>query len=90
MSEEQRSAAVSKAETMRIGLLLAEIREEQGLTQTVLAERLGVRQPNISQIEAGEEIQLSTLRRLIGAMGGRIAIKLPNREVVLETLEVGK
>lgn len=84
MPKERRQRIEKKADALRIGLLLAELRKERGLTQTQLAELLSVAQPSISQMEAGEEIQLSTLRRVLGAMGGRLSIQMPNREIVLE------
>ena len=45
-------------------------RTEHGLTQTKLAEMLGMRQPNIARLEAGEHTpSLDTLSRLSSGLG---------------------
>jgi len=46
------SAAITDVETL--GLVLREARLERGLTQAQLAERIGVRQSYIAQLEAGK------------------------------------
>lgn len=56
-------------------LTLADLRRSQGLTQTELAEMLGVSQPNVSKIEHGEEVHLSTLGGYIAALGGRLEVR---------------
>jgi len=56
-------------------LQLAELREARGVTQTHLAERLGVSQPNISKIEGKEDLYLSTLCYYIAALGGHLEVK---------------
>ena len=50
--------------------MLADLRRELDLTQVVVAERLEVTQANVSQIERGEDVRLSTLRRYVAALGG--------------------
>lgn len=52
------------------GLRLGELRNERGLTQVQLAERMGMTQENVSRIERAEDTQLSTIRRYIEALGG--------------------
>lgn len=44
-----------------IGALLANERERQGLSQGELARRLGVAQSNLSRIEHGADMRMSTL-----------------------------
>ena len=55
-------------------ILLTRLREERGLTQVVLAARMGVRQSTISGIERRDDVQFSTLRRVIEALGGKLEI----------------
>ncbi len=55
-------------------ILLTRLREERGLTQMELATRMGVRQSTISGIERRDDVQFSTLRRVIEALGGKLEI----------------
>ena len=62
------------------GLWLPALRCEAGLTQEQLAERLGVTQSWVSQIETQTDVRLSTLTAYIAALGGqlRLAAAFPN------------
>lgn len=55
---------------------LAELRKQQGLTQTDVAQQMGVSQRRVSQIERGkvDRSEVSTLRVYVEAIGGRVEI----------------
>jgi transcriptional regulator with XRE-family HTH domain len=55
---------------------LAEIRQACGLDQSALAERLGVSQSRISEIERGEldRVEIATIRGYVEALGGEVEI----------------
>jgi transcriptional regulator with XRE-family HTH domain len=55
-------------------ILISRLRERRGITQQELADRLGVRQATISGIEHRDDVQLSTLRRVIEALGGVLEV----------------
>ena len=55
-------------------VLLSRLRERRGVTQQELASRLGVRQATISGLERRHDLQLSTLRRVVEALGGTLQI----------------
>jgi DNA-binding XRE family transcriptional regulator len=58
-------------------------------TQADMAQALGVRQDTISRLEQRSDMLLSTMRRYVEAMGGRLdlVVKFPNRPgVVIEHL----
>jgi DNA-binding XRE family transcriptional regulator len=55
-------------------LALAEAREQRNVTQKEIAEMLGVTQANVSRIEREEDVYLSTLRRYVEALGGRLEV----------------
>ncbi|HGO5814811.1 TPA: helix-turn-helix domain-containing protein [Mannheimia haemolytica] len=59
---------------------LAMLREDLEISQKDLAKALGVSQPAIVQMEQrGNDIKLSTLKRYIEAMGGKLslAVQMP-------------
>lgn len=60
--------------TPPLPVLLSRLRERFGVTQQGLASRLGVRQSTVSGIERRQDIQLSTLHRVIEALGGKLEI----------------
>ncbi len=70
--------------TMRAALGLPELRRQAGLTQEQLAERLGVTQSWVSQIECESDVRLSTLVAYVAAVGGHVhlSVTLPDGGVV--------
>jgi DNA-binding XRE family transcriptional regulator len=53
---------------------LAEMRKKAGLTQTEVAEAMGVSQQRISAIESGAVAELATLGDYIRALGGELKV----------------
>jgi DNA-binding XRE family transcriptional regulator len=66
-------------------LALAEAREQRNVTQKDIAEILGVTQANVSRIEREEDVYLSTLRKYVEALGGRLEVSavFPDKTVSL-------
>jgi len=54
--------------------LLQQLRERMQVSQVAIAARLKVRQPTISKIERREDMNLSTLRRYVRALGGELQV----------------
>jgi ribosome-binding protein aMBF1 (putative translation factor) len=54
---------------------LAELRQSRGLSQAELAERVGVKQANISRIEGRDDLKVSTLVKVVEAMGATLSIR---------------
>jgi DNA-binding XRE family transcriptional regulator len=54
--------------------LLKQVREGRGLSQMQLAELLGIRQPTVSKMERRDDMNVSTLRRFVEAMGGHLKV----------------
>ena len=83
MTPEQLAQADAEAKGMLAEMLLAEIRKFMGLTQEELAGALGVTQPSLSKLENQDDMQVSTLRRLIEALGGQLELiaHLPSGDI---------
>jgi HTH-type transcriptional regulator/antitoxin HipB len=61
----------------KIGVILRQAREEAGLTQEELADRVGTRKTAISRIENhAEDIKLSTIQKVAKALGKSLEISL--------------
>jgi DNA-binding XRE family transcriptional regulator len=63
-------------EAFKLGIMLQELRKEQGLTQEKLAEKCGTTKNYISRIENdASDIRLSTLMRIIReGLGGHLTL----------------
>jgi DNA-binding XRE family transcriptional regulator len=74
--------AKARAREIQAEMLLAELRKLEGVTQMELAEKLGVKQPAVSQLEQQDDMQISTLQRIVKALGGilEITVRLPGGE----------
>ena len=81
------AAHVARMKTEERAWRLKEIREEQGVTQQELAERMAITQPTISALEAGslDRSGLATLESYIHALGGTLEVtaSFGDRKVVL-------
>lgn len=53
---------------------LQELRQARGLSQTLLAENLGIGQPAVAKMEKRTDMYISTLRSHIRAMGGELDV----------------
>lgn len=73
-SEEEREELRFDAAFEMAEMELGELREQRGLTQSEVAERMQTAQPRLSQIENSEDYYLSTLRRYIEALGGELEV----------------
>ena len=64
-------------EQFKIGVMLRNAREEAGLTQDDIAERLRTKKSAISRIENhAEDIRLSTLEKFAEAIGKRLSLRI--------------
>ena len=82
MSPQRRARNAAASRKIMAKLLLAELRQQSGMTQRQLATALGIKQPSVAQLEKQDDIQVSTLRKLIEALGGELdlVVRLPQGE----------
>jgi len=56
-----------------IGKRIAELRKERGVSQTQLADAIGMAQPNLANIEAGRySTTIDVLERIADALGAKL------------------
>jgi transcriptional regulator with XRE-family HTH domain len=63
-----------QTEALLAAIELNELRRARKLTQEQLAERLGIRQSNVSKLERRADMHVSTLRDVVEAMGGELRL----------------
>lgn len=92
LPEKRRKAIEAEANTLHAEYLtLKDLRKAQELTQVQLAETLGLKQPTLAQMEKNTDLMLSTLKRYVEAMGGKLnlIVEFPDRPSVrIDTLRV--
>ncbi len=83
---EARAAALIAEE-----MTLRDLRKARELTQARVAEQLGITQDGVSRLEKRSDLLLSTLRKSVEAMGGRLSLvaEFPDRAPVVLTGIVG-
>lgn len=53
---------------------LQNLRRAHGMTQTAMAQALGIGQDGVSRLEQRRDMRLSTLRGYVEALGGRLSV----------------
>lgn len=62
---------------------IAQLRKDMNLTQAQVAKALSVTQASVAEMEARDDMMVSTVGRIVSAMGGEVELvaKLPNKGV---------
>ena len=79
---EQRKVKIEERVEHELKLLqLSEVRNLVEMTQKDLAEKIHVSQAAISKMENQKDLNVSTLRKIIEAVGGKldVTVRLPNK-----------
>ena len=85
MSAKQRTESAKLTKQMLSEIALCELRQSLKLTQNQVAESLQIKQPSLAKIEKQNDMFISTLARIINALGGKLKIiaAFPDQEVLL-------
>ena len=59
-----------------VGEAIRQARESQQLTQAELGEKMGVQKSQVSRIESGKSITLSSMMRAFRALGVQVALEM--------------
>lgn len=82
-SVQTQTKAAQRTQELMAELLLSEIRQRTGKSQHEVAETLGIRQPSLSKLENQADMHISTLQKIIHALGGELEVlaKFPNATI---------
>ena len=84
-----RARAARRTQELLGELLLRELRQVVGKSQRQLAEALGIKQPSLSKLEKQSDMQISTLRKIVKALGGELEVlaKFPKGTVKIDQFD---
>lgn len=84
-----RRRAAARTRELLEEMLPAELRRAAGKTQQELSDALGMKQPSLSKLEKQSDMQVSTLRRIVEALGGELelAARFPQGKVAIRLFE---
>ena len=85
LPQEEQDAIEQQYQDVRAEYLaLQEIRKAAGMSQEQLAKALDMNQGNLSKLEKRTDIHISTLRRYVEALGGKLHIMaaLPDKPII--------
>lgn len=61
---------------LRLAAGLTALREQAGLSQRELAQRIGVSQPRVAAIEQSRNVTLDVLEQYVDAVGGKLEVNV--------------
>lgn len=90
-SKRTRDRAGLRAKELLGELLLSEMRKLAGKIQREVAAAIGIKQPSLSKLEGQSDMRISTLRRIIAALGGELDVvaRFPKGAVRIDQFDVG-
>jgi transcriptional regulator with XRE-family HTH domain len=84
-----RDRAARRTQELLQELLLSEIRKLAGKSQQEVADAIGIKQPSLSKLEKQSDMQISTLQRIVKALGGKLEViaKFPKGTVKIQQFD---
>lgn len=91
-TKDVRDRAARRTRELLGEMLLGDLRKHIGKSQDEVARKLGIRQPSLSKLEKQSDMQISTLERIVQALGGRLEViaKFPKGSVRVRPFCSGK
>ena len=85
MTKASQKRAAERTKVLLQEMLLGELRKASGYSQKALAAKLKMKQPSLSKLENASDMQVKTLQKFVGALGGEVEIvcKFPKGDVRL-------
>ena len=86
-----RERAAARTRELLGELLLSEVRKLAGKSQHEVADALGIKQPSLSKLEGQSDMQISTLRKIVAALGGELDViaRFPKGAVRIDQFDRG-
>jgi DNA-binding XRE family transcriptional regulator len=69
-----RDRAAKRTKELLGELLVSELRQMTGKSQREIAALIGIKQPSIAKIEKQNDMQISTLEKIVKALGGELEL----------------
>lgn len=85
MTKASRKRAAERTRVLLREMLLSDLRKATGYSQKALATKLKMKQPSLSKLENATDMQVATLQKIVGALGGEVEIvcRFPKGDVRL-------
>lgn len=74
MSKASQKRAAARTKVLLRDMLLRDLRKTSGYSQKRLSTKLKMKQPSLSKLENARDMQVTTLQKLIRALGGEVEI----------------
>ncbi len=87
---EQMARIEKKAGKILEAMSLNDIRLSRRCSQTELADLLEIRQASVSKLERRNDIHVSSLRKYIEALGGKLVIQAEFPDGAVRIMEIGE
>ena len=89
MSKASQKRAAERTKALLREMLLGELRKATGYSQKALATKLKMKQPSLSKLENASDMQLTTLQKIVHALGGEVEIvcRFPGGDVRLKQFD---
>jgi transcriptional regulator with XRE-family HTH domain len=86
---ERRQRIEERVEAALLEMALQDLRKGRNLTQQDMARTLGLNQPALSKMEHQNDMNVSTLKRLVRAMGGKLKLvaEFPEGDVLINQFD---
>lgn len=89
-SKRTRDRAVSRTKELLGELPVGQLRQLAGKSQRELAKILGIKQPSLSKLEKQSDMQISTLQKIIEALGGELDVVARFPKGAVKIGQIGK
>jgi transcriptional regulator with XRE-family HTH domain len=90
-AKKTRERAARRTKELLGELLLSEVRQATGKSQREVAKALGIKQPSLSKLEGQTDMQISTLQKIVKALGGELEVfaRFPKGMVKIDQFAAG-